>query len=145
MKMRFYYLLLLANSLSNFVLYFPHILLANATNGLPFALIIGFIIACINAYLLLSVFNKYKNKDLVDINRKLFGKKLGNAATIIRVVLNLFVAGFFFIGITKGAQLYLMTYSPMWYTALFLGLAIWIVAKQNIRNFLYCKGFFASI
>lgn len=145
MKERFYYFLLAANCLANLELYFPAILLTNATSGLPFALIIGLVLASVYAYMLLYVFNKYKDKNYVDICKTLFGNKAGMIISFVYMILRFNIAGFLFAGAVKGIQVYLMPTTANWYIALLLTLLIYVETTQNRRNFLYCKSFFTVI
>lgn len=145
MKMRFYYLMLLLTELSNFAFYIPYYFVKYAREGLPIAIIIGFIAISITEYFQISCYNKYKDMTLVQIYRKLFGRVIGTTGIIILAVMRLAAASFFFAAGIRIINQYLLFQSPRWHIILPLVILLFFVLKFKPRNYIYCKAFFTVL
>lgn len=130
MKYRFFYLLVVNDILSNFTLFCPYILISQAYDGALAAIIAAFLISVIRLYFYLYTFNYFKKKALVEINRILFGKFLGNILSYTYIFLGLAISFFMYKGLVEIVKNFMLITSPL----LLISVIIVIVPAITLRN-----------
>lgn len=141
MKHRFYYLPMCTTILSHFILYAPYILKKNLYYGTGIAIFIALIISSVNAYMTLYVYNTYKNKNLLDINRILLGKYIGAFFSIINIIANLTISFFMYRGLVEIISRYMLPSTPIWIIASTLTFIFYISLLNTNKSFLQFIGF----
>ncbi|WP_264849255.1 spore germination protein [Clostridium omnivorum] len=141
MKQRFYYLAMCTTILSHFILYAPYILKQNLYDGTGTAIIIALIVSSANAYMTIYVYNTYKNKNLLDINRILLGKFFGGFFSFINIIANLTISFFMYRGLIEVISRFMLTSTPSWIIAITLTLIFYVGLLNTNKSFLQFVGF----
>lgn len=110
MKMRYYYLLLINNIISHFILYSSNNLIQNLYSGAIPSIFIALGINIINSYIIIYVFNYFKNFTLVEINKILFGNIIGTFLSGIFILLNIIIAFFMYRALLQIVSLFMLLY-----------------------------------
>jgi hypothetical protein len=108
MKKRFFYFLLINSIVAHYILYAPYLLTKEIFKGTIIAIFIALFLSCIKAYMLLYVFNYFKSFTLVEINKRLLGKFLGDAVTYLYIILYFIGAFVMFRGFVEVARQYML-------------------------------------
>lgn len=136
MKYRYYYLLLITTILSHFILYAPYELNRNIFDGSFVAIFISLVIACINAYMTIYVYNAYKNCNILAINKILLGKYLGGIFSFFTISINLLVSFFMFRGLLEIVMKFMLPSTPVWFLAITFLFLPYINLLNDNKSFL---------
>jgi hypothetical protein len=145
MKMRFFYLLIINSILSHFILYTPVNLHERLYDGTLISMLISFVIQCINAYMVIYVYNKFKDNNLVEIHKKLFGKFIGSIFTLILLAINVVISFFMYRGLIEMTIKYMLPATPVWLVSVIIIILPYINLFNNDRSYLRYIGLISAI
>ena len=145
MKKRFYYLLIICSILCNFILYTPNKMHQELYNGPIYAVAIGFIVSCCNAYMLLYILNNYKDCSLAQINKELYNKYVAILFTTIYIILNNLIAFFMFRALLELVIRFLLPNTNIITVSLLILLVVYIDLFNNNRTYLNFIGYVSLI
>lgn len=145
MKHRFYYLPMFTTIISHFILYGPYILKKNMYFGTGTAIFIALIVSSANGYMTIRVYDTYKTKNLLDINRLLMGKYIGGFFSVINILANLTIGFFMYRGLIEIVNRFILSSTPTWVIASTLILIFYMGALNTNRSFLHFIGFITAI
>ncbi|AKN31213.1 spore gernimation protein [Clostridium carboxidivorans P7] len=94
MNARYFYILIINANISQFMIFVPYALTQNIEKGFPIAILIGLVVASVNAYFTIYVYNHFKSYTLTDISIRLFGKVLGHIFVFFHIVLYIIMSLF---------------------------------------------------
>jgi Spore germination protein. len=141
MKYRFYYILLIVTILSHLLLYAPYELNKNLLKGSFTAVFAACILGCFNAYMLIYVYNSYKKQNLIEINKVLFGKFIGNLLSLGYIIVSVAVSFFMYRGIVEIGIRTILPSTPVWFVSIIVLLIYFVSLQQDNRSFLSFIGF----
>ncbi|RED65641.1 GerAB/ArcD/ProY family transporter [Cohnella lupini] len=145
MNVLFYVSLLIYYMINHSLLNLPNVIDRNyLQNGLS-ALPIGLLLAALNAWMLLSVYNRFPKFTMVEINRYLCGKYLGNFLSIMYVALTAFFGFFMFRGLMEVIIEFLMPHTPVWFLAILLISVPSLALLHSDNSVIYMTAFFTLI
>jgi hypothetical protein len=145
MKYRFFYLLVISDIITNFILYTPYVLVNQVYEGAFIAIVIAFCITSIKIYFYLYVFNNFKNMTLVQINETLFGKLLGKLLSYSYILVTLGVGFFMYKGLVEIVKNFLLITSPLLLISVILVSIHLIAFRNNDSTFLNSMAYTAVI
>lgn len=145
MKDRFYYLMLLINIISGFSFFPLGHLTSNILQGGTIAIILGSAISCVEGYMLIYIYNSFKNDNIINIQRKLLGKFLGDAVTIIYSLFYITMSFCMFRGLLDLVTNYMLPSTSIWFLAATLTIIPFIALLHDNKSFLNFMAFIALI
>ncbi|MBK1813047.1 GerAB/ArcD/ProY family transporter [Clostridium sp. YIM B02505] len=145
MKDRFYYLMLIINILCNFILYVPNKMHEELYNGVLYAIFIVLIMRFIFSYMQIYVFNTYKDLSLVEINKKLFNKVIGNIITFIYIIFNYTVGFFMYRGLVEIVNQFLLPNTHILFVSILVLAIIYVDLFNDNKSYLNFIGYLAVI
>lgn len=145
MKMRFFYLLIINSILSHFILYTPVNLHERLYAGTLISILISLIIQCINAYMVIYVYNKFRDNNLVEIHKRLFGKFIGMIFTLILLFLNVVISFFMYRGLIEMIIKYMLPSTPVWLIAVIMIILPYTNLFNTERSYLRYIGLISAI
>jgi hypothetical protein len=145
MKARFFYLLVINSILAHFLLYTPTNLHKRLYEGALISILIALAINCINAYMVMHVFNKYKENNITEIYEKLFGRFIGGIFSLAYLVLNLAISFFMFRGLIEIVIKYMLPSTPIYLIAMTLIILPFSNLYNNERSYLRYIGLISVV
>lgn len=136
MKMRFFYLLVINSILSHFILYTPVNLHERLYKGTLISILVSLIITCINAYMVIYVYNKFKDNNIIEIHNILFGKVIGTIFNLIVLILNLLISFFMYRGLIEIIIKYMLPSTPIYIIAIVIIVLPYANLFNNERSYL---------
>lgn len=144
-KSRFFYLLVVNSILSHFLLYVPSTLHKNLYGGTLVSIVLVFLINCLNAYMVLYVFNKYKDNNIVEIYKVLFGKALGLFFSSFHWILNTVLSFFMLRGLVEIIIKYILPATPIYVIMASIMILPYITLLNNLESYLRFLGLITGI
>lgn len=142
---KYYYMMLIVCTLSNFIFYNSPYLTTHILDGAIIALFIALIVILISSYTGIYVFNHFKNFTLIEINNELLGKKLGSIISFISIIFN-FTSGYFmFMGLIEITRKFLLSTTNTWFLRILLVIPVILVLLNTNKTFLYLLGYLGII
>lgn len=145
MKNRYFYLMTVGTVLTECIIYSPGLICASLFEGGLIAIPIGFLISSLIYYGNMNVMNKYKDKDLCDINNILLGKYWGNITNLTFIALNYSIGFFMFRGIIEISRKFMLPTSSFWITGGILAVIPFFAYLNKRENILYLLSYFTVI
>lgn len=140
MKQRYYYFLLITNTIINSFFYCPALLIRDISGFLP-ALFIALFISLLQSYLFISVLNYYEDKSIAEINTILFGKLTGKVFSMLHICLFLAFSFFYFRGVIEIVIEVLSPSGSILYMGVTLFFMIGITLLNSKQSFLRLMSF----
>jgi hypothetical protein len=109
------------------------------------AIPIGLLLAVLNIWLLLSVYNRYPKFTMVEINRYLCGKVVGGFLSILHAALFFGIGFIMFRAVMELILEFLMPNTPVWFLAILLVTVPIIILFHTDRSILYLMAIFTAV
>ncbi|MBW7453722.1 GerAB/ArcD/ProY family transporter [Paenibacillus sepulcri] len=144
MNILFYIALLTYYMINHAIFNAPNVTARNYLQTGLTAVPIGLLLAGINAWLLLSVYNRYPKLTMVEINRHLCGKIVGGIISASYVLLTVVIGFFMFRGSMEVIIEFLMPETPVWFLAVLLITVPSCALLHTDSSILYLVAFFTA-
>jgi hypothetical protein len=145
MKDRFYYLMLLINIITGFSFFPLAQLTSNILQGGTIAIIMGCAISCIEGYMLIYIYNSFKNDNIINIQRRLLGKFLGDLLTILYSLFYITMSFCMFRGLLDLVTNYMLPSTSIWFLSATLTIIPFIALLHDNKSFLNFMAFLALL
>ncbi|NBD23780.1 GerAB/ArcD/ProY family transporter [Paenibacillus glycinis] len=145
MNILFYIAMLTYYMINNALFNAPNVIARNYLHHGLTAIPIGLALAGINAWLLLSVYNRFPKWTMIEINRHLCGKFFGGAISASYAALMIIIGFFMFRGSLEVIIEFLMPDTPVWFLAILLITIPLFGLLHNDSTILYLVAFFTAI
>jgi hypothetical protein len=142
---KFYIALLIFYSIYNSMLNAPSVISRDYLQSGLLAIPIGLLLAVINIWLLLSVYNRYPKFTMVEINRYLCGKFVGGFFSILHAAMFFCISFIMFRAIMELILEFLMPNTPIFFLAILLVTVPISTLLHTDRSLLYLMTFFTVI
>jgi hypothetical protein len=142
---KFYIALLIFYLIYNSILNAPSVISRVYLQSGLLAIPIGLLLAVINIWLLLSVYNRFPKFTMVEINRHLCGKYVGGFLSILHAAMFFCISFIMFRAVLELILEFLMPGTPVWFLAILLVTVPISTLLHTDRSLLYLMTFFTVI